>query len=268
MSTQTLNLPFTWRSLWPFRRTSQALVPSPTNLPLATTPPELLALAVSQNADLARISLIMDLQERWWDREAKKAYNTAMSAFKAHAPVITKNEIAIFQTKDKNGNLITVEWEYSTLDHVHEMILSELSRHDLSHRWITMQPTTETVRVTCVLRHKLGHSEETTLEGPVDHTGSKNAIQAIGSTTKYLMRYTLFAATGLADKSPDTDALASSPVQGNADASTKDFLRSIQKAANREQLTEAFTAAYRSTSDKITREAYISAKDARIKELR
>ena len=259
---QPLSLPFTWRSLWPFRR-SQALVPAPAVLPAGpSTPPELLRIAVSQNADLAKLSQLMDLQERWERSEAKKAYVVAMNAFKANPPLITKNEIAEFI--GKNGEI--VEWEYSTLDHIHDAVLSELSRHGISHRWIVEQPKAESVRVTCILTHRLGHSEQTTLEGPVDHSGSKNAIQAIGSSAKYLERYTLMAATGLADKSPDTDGLAASPTPAND--LVKDFMRSIQKAANREQLTSAFTAAYRSSSDKKTREAYIAAKDARMKEIR
>ena len=52
--------------------------------------------------------------------------------------------------------------------------------------------------MTCVLSHKSGHYEETTLSGPPDASGSKNAIQAIGSTLTYLQRYSLVQALGLA----------------------------------------------------------------------
>jgi hypothetical protein len=52
----------------------------------------------------------------------------------------------------------------------------------------------------------LGHSEETTLSAPSDTTGSKNPIQAIGSTITYLERYTLLALTGLATYDQDDDA--------------------------------------------------------------
>lgn len=261
-STPSLNLPFPRRSLWPFRRRTQALVPAPAVLPQGSTPAELLRIAVLQNADLAKVSQLMDLQDRWERGEAKKAYVAAMNAFKANPPVITKNEIAEFV--GKNGEII--EWEYSTLDHIHDAVLSELSRHGISHRWVVEQPTAESVRVTCILMHKLGHSEQTTLEGPVDHSGSKNAIQAIGSSAKYLERYTLMAATGLADKSPDTDKLSGSPNSGKDQSD--DFMRLIQKAASFDQLLDAFTAAYKSSNDAKTRQAYIRAKDARRKELR
>jgi hypothetical protein len=265
-ASQPLNLPFSWERLWPFRRSrAQTLVPVRAALPevASSTPAELLRIAVSQNADLEKIARLMDLQDRWEKTEAKKSYVVAMNAFKANPPEIVKNEIAEFT--DKNGNI--VEWEYSTLDHIHDCVLAELSRHGFSHRWIVEQPKPETVRVTCVLTHKLGHSEQTTLEGPVDHSGSKNAIQAIGASAKYLERYSLMAATGLADKSPDTDKLSGSPNPGG-DTLIKDFLREIQKAANPEQLRNAFAAAYKSTTDQQTRAAYIAAKDARQKALR
>jgi uncharacterized protein YyaL (SSP411 family) len=56
--------------------------------------------------------------------------------------------------------------------------------------------------VTCVLFGH-GHSEETTLSGPADASGSKNAIQAIGSTLTYLQRYSLVQALGLAAAEDD-----------------------------------------------------------------
>lgn len=261
---QPLNLPFDWNRLWPFRRRTEAIVVSRPVVPESAAPSELLRVAVSQNADLAKISQLMDLQERWEKNEAKKAYVVAMNAFKANPPLITKNEIAEFI--GKNGEI--VEWEYSTLDHIHDAVLSELSRHGISHRWIVEQPTTETVRVTCILTHKFGHSEQTTLVGPVDHSGSKNAIQAIGSSAKYLERYTLMAATGLADKSPDTDGLAGSPTQANG---IGEAIHKIKKAANREQLHEAFRIAYANAvnkNDNAAKTAIIAAKDARMKELR
>lgn len=265
---QPLNLPFTWwHNLWPFRRRhSQALIPTPAALPAtASTPSELLRIAVSQNADLAKLSQLMDLQERWERNEAKKAYVVAMNAFKANPPAIIKNEIAEFV--GKNGEI--VEWEYSTLDHIHDAVLSELSRHGISHRWIVEQPKPDTVRVTCVLTHKFGHSEQTTLEGPVDHSGSKNAIQAIGSSSKYLERYSLMAATGLADKSPDTDDLAGSPTKGNGWVG--EFLRKIEKAATLDQLRDVFKVAYGNAvtkDDQAAKAAIIAAKDARLKGLR
>ena len=47
------------------------------------TPLELVQLAVSQGANVDQLTKLMDLAERWEKREAKKAYDAAMKAFKA-----------------------------------------------------------------------------------------------------------------------------------------------------------------------------------------
>ncbi len=84
-----------------------------------------------------------------------------------------------------------------------EKISAELSKHGLSASWTTKQ--NGAILVTCKITHILGHSEETTLSAPSDTSGSKNAIQAIGSTITYLERYTLLALTGLATEDQDND---------------------------------------------------------------
>ena len=85
-----------------------------------------------------------------------------------------------------------------------EVIGKALSKHDLSHRWDVEQNGAE-IRVTCVLTHVRGHRESVPMVATADASGSKNPIQAIGSTITYLQRYTLLAATGMAVKDQDDD---------------------------------------------------------------
>ncbi len=256
-----------WNRLFPAAPKTQALVASSPAVNLEeATPAELLRIAVSQKADVDTLNKLMDLQERWQKNEAKKAYVVAMNAFKANPPEITKNELAKFTSINKYGKEIEVEWWYSTLDHIHNMVLSALSKHGISHRWITEQPKPEIVRVSCILTHKLGHSVQTTLEGPVDHSGSKNAIQAIGSTAKYLERYTLMAATGLADSSPDVDGNA--PAANAPDPKLTEAIKRIRAARTSKELREIFTKVYSASQDAKEQSALIDAKDARLRELR
>ncbi|HEY1800063.1 MAG TPA: ERF family protein [Terriglobales bacterium] len=256
-----------WKKFIPASQAIEVLPTAIQNIE-AATPNELLRIAVSQKANVEELNRLMDLQERWEKNEAKKAYVVAMNAFKANPPEITKNELAKF-TSVKNGKEIEIEWWYSTLDHIHGIILAEMSKHGISHRWVTEQPNTETIRVTCILTHKLGHSEQTTLQGPIDHSGSKNAIQAIGSSAKYLERYTLMAATGLADGTPDVDGSASAANQPSA--SVNDTMKKIRAARNAAELREIFTTAYtqaENAKDNQAKATLIAAKDARLRELR
>jgi hypothetical protein len=60
----------------------------------------------------------------------------------------------------------------------------------------------------------MGHSESTSLSASPDTSGSKNAIQAIGSTVSYLQRYTILALTGLATEDMDDDGhAAAEPIE-------------------------------------------------------
>ena len=59
------------------------------------------------------------------------------------------------------------------------------------------------MHVTCIVAHRDGHFEETTLSAGHDQSGNKNSIQAVGSTITYLQRYTLKAALGLAASDDD-----------------------------------------------------------------
>ena len=96
------------------------------------------------------------------------------------------------------------EYSHATLANVTGKINASLSAHGLSAAWETHQEN-GSVSVTCRITHVKGHSEETTLTASPDTSGSKNPIQAIGSTISYLERYTVLALTGLASKDMDDD---------------------------------------------------------------
>ena len=162
------------------------------------SPAEMIKLAVSGGADLTKLEKLLELQEKWEKNEAKKAYHKAMSEFKANPPKINK---------DKKVAYKEVKYTHASLANVTEKINSELSKHGLSASWTTKQ--NGQILVTCKITHELGHSEETTLSASADITGSKNAIQAIGSTISYLCRYTLLCLTGLATYDQDDDGKAS-----------------------------------------------------------
>jgi hypothetical protein len=49
------------------------------------TPMVLLQMAMSQNADIEKLSKLMDLHERWEKTEARKAFDHAFAAFKSES---------------------------------------------------------------------------------------------------------------------------------------------------------------------------------------
>lgn len=195
--------------------------------------------AMKAGMSIADMRAMLDLQKDWEANEARKAYVQAMSEFKQNPPEILKRKEVAF-----NGT----QYMHATLGDVTEAIMQALAEHGISHRWDTTQSNGQIV-VTCILTHKLGHSESTTLEGAPDDSGKKNRIQQMASTVTYLQRYTLLAATGLATKDIEDDDGRGGQAHDNAAmlqewitnanaATTVEVLRETRKMAG-----EAFSAA-------------------------
>ena len=154
----------------------------------AVAPADLLRYALENGADLDRLEKLMELQQRYEENEARKAYVAAMAEFKLNPPQISKDKLVQF-----SGTSYT----HATLGNVTGAIVEGLAKHGFSHRWDTEQQGAQVV-VTCILTHRKGHSERTTLSAAKDDSGKKNNIQQVASAITYLQRYTLLAATGLA----------------------------------------------------------------------
>ena len=157
----------------------------------------LLELAISNGASADEIDRVMVAMERQENREAKTKFLAAVTKFQANVPRITKTKV---------GH----NFSYAPLADIVEQIKSTLEACGLSYRF--EQNHNEGISVTCVLSHVDGHSEQTTMTASADSSGSKNAVQAIGSTVQYCQRYTLVGSLGLATADEDIDGRL--PFQG------------------------------------------------------
>lgn len=163
----------------------------------AVTPMAMLNQAVANGASLDVVKGLMDLYERWEAGRARKAFEAAVSAAKGEIPPIIKNRIVDFTSAKGRTN-----YRHEDLAAIASVVDPILNRHGLSYRHRAGQDGNK-LRVTCVLSHRDGYSEETWLEATEDHSGNKNGIQAIGSTATYLQRYTLKLALGIAVSNDD-----------------------------------------------------------------
>jgi len=155
----------------------------------AVTPMAMLNRALASGASMEVMEKLMNLHERWEATQARKAFSEAIAAAKAEIPPIVRN--ATGHNSKKYADFAAIAFIVDPI----------LGRHGLSYRFRTTQ--SDRINVTCILAHKAGHSEETTLGGPPDGSGNKNAIQAIGSTLTYLQRYSLVQMLGLAAAADD-----------------------------------------------------------------
>ncbi len=156
------------------------------------TPMAMIGRAIEGGAGIETLEKLMALQERWEAGEAKREFDAAISEAKAEIKPIIKNRHVSYDTG--RG---TTEYVHEDLAAVAEAIDPILTKHGLSYRYQAKQDGMM-VSVTCIVSHRRGHREETSLSAGADNSGSKNAIQSIGSSVTYLQRYTLKLALGLA----------------------------------------------------------------------
>ncbi len=212
------------------------------------SPAALMMTALSRGASLDQIERMMDLQQQWERHEAEKAYNLALAAFKAENIRITKNKLVDFVTQKGRTTYMHAE-----LAHVVEAVGPALSRHGFGWSWKPEQ-SNGAIRVSCILRHRLGHSESVTLEARADESGGKNAIQAIVSTTTYLSRHTLKLITGTAESDDDDDG-----AEGGLDTGPTvldQWKGKVSETKTRAELTKVMRAGKKVFQDALDRDGY------------
>lgn len=137
-----------------------------------------------------RVERFIAMHDGMEAKRAKLAFSNAIAQAKAK---ISETPIV----KNAVGHNNKAYADFSAYAKVVDPVLASFG---LTYRFRTVQ--SDRISVTCILTGH-GHEEENTLSGPADASGSKNAIQAIGSTLTYLQRYTLVQSLGLAASTDD-----------------------------------------------------------------
>jgi hypothetical protein len=115
-----------------------------------------------------------------------------------------RGEIKISDNKPGQG--------YARWEDINKAIKPVLKKHGFALSFRTGLADGK-ITVTGILSHEAGHSEETTMHLPADTSGSKNAVQAVGSSTSYGKRYTAAALLNITTRGGDDDGRAAG---GNA----------------------------------------------------
>lgn len=160
-------------------------------------PEQLLTLAVNNNLDIDKLERLMSLQKDWQADQARKAFFSSLAKFQSEVPEIRKSKAVAFNE---------VKYNYAPLADVVRQIKDTCRECGLSYRW-EIQDDKELIKVTCLVTHLDGHTEQTTMTATPDDSGKKNKIQQRGSSIEYLKRYTLIGALGLSTTDSDIDGL-------------------------------------------------------------
>ena len=162
-------------------------------------------LAENPQVDLAKLEKIIELQERISDHQAKAAFDAAFARLQGELPTIYEK-----------GR--TDKGRYAPLEDIIGAVRPVLARHhfSLSHR--TEWPADGKVKIVGILAHADGHEKTSEFLTQADTSGSKNAVQALGSACAYGRRYTTKDLLNIVTTDEDDDGKATSQKAAVPDA--------------------------------------------------
>jgi hypothetical protein len=150
------------------------------------------------DVDVSKMERLMQLAKDMRAEEAKTAYFSDLAEMQDALPSIQERG----EIKIGNGSQKYALWE-----DINKAIKPIMKRYGFAISFRTGIADGK-ITVTGVLSHRAGHSEETTIHLPSDTSGSKNAVQAVGSSTSYGKRYTASALLNLTSGGEDDDGRA------------------------------------------------------------
>jgi hypothetical protein len=155
-------------------------------------------MVMDPNASIEKLERMLEMKERLEAQRAKRAFDAAIAEAKSAIPPILKDGRVDYTNKEGKRT----SFDHETLHGIAKVVDPILSQHGLSYRYRSEQREGQ-LHVTCIVAHRDGYAEETTLSGSPDTSGSKNNYQAVGSAATYLQRYTLKLALGLSAAKDD-----------------------------------------------------------------
>lgn len=165
--------------------------------------------ASDPNVDIDKMERLIALQERVEARQAKAEFTAAKVAMQPALPAIDQRGRIVI--RDKNTEEVKQETPFARFEDIHEAVMPVLTAHQFDLSFRNGLSDEGKVRVTTILSHVGGHSEETYFDLPHDSSGSKNAVQAVGSSTSYAKRYGVLSILNLRVCGEDDDASTAIP---------------------------------------------------------
>jgi hypothetical protein len=178
-------------------------------------------IAMDPSIPIDRLEQMLAMKERLDAKAAEQAFAAAFALASSEFPNIPMNGKG-----DKQK-------PYALLKDIIGYTRPVLSQHGLALSF-GVESHIDRVIVTAELMHIGGYRKTTAMELPKDTSGSKNAVQAVGSSQTYGQRYTAQALLGLS-LGDDTDDDGKSATGGKIDADQYFELRNLMDRAEADE---------------------------------
>lgn len=189
--------------------------------------------AADPACDIDKLERLMAMHERMQARDAQAEFNAAMAAMQSDIPSIAERGAIVVNGQKRS--------DYATFEDINDVIKPIMQAHGFAITF-KVQNIAAGLSVTGILMHRAGHREETTMLLPLDASGSKNAVQAVGSSTSYGKRYVMSALLNLTTRGEDDDGYAAVPAAKITDIQVRQLEAMAAKCSKKAQ--EAFSNLY------------------------
>lgn len=153
--------------------------------------------AADPACDLDKMERLLSMKERIDKEENSRQFNADMASMQIEMPSVAERG---------TGHNI----KYATFEDINDVAKPIMSKYGFAISFKVVE-VEKGVRVTGLLLHRSGHREETEMTFPSDTSGSKNAVQALGSSISYAKRYIMCAMLNITTRGEDDNGFAAVP---------------------------------------------------------
>lgn len=194
--------------------------------------------AADPSCDIDKLERLMAMHERMQARDAQAEFNAAMAAMQSDIPSIAERGAIVVNGQKRS--------DYATFEDINDVIKPIMQVHGFAITF-KVENVAAGLSVTGILMHRAGHRESTTMLLPLDTSGSKNAVQAVGSSTSYGKRYVMSALLNLTTRGEDDDGHAAVPSATVTTIQALQLQALLDKCSDKAK--EAFAGMYGTTTD-------------------
>jgi len=143
--------------------------------------------------DVEKLERLLAVQERILDRNDKLAFNAAKGRILkklAGIQIVKRKSVSYEIEKGKPDKGLREAFKYAPLEDIDKVLAPLLADEEMELTY-SDEPTPDgRIMIRGRLKHLPGsHFEDSFMPAPLDTSGGKNNVQAVGSTNSYLRRY-------------------------------------------------------------------------------
>jgi hypothetical protein len=150
-------------------------------------------IALNPDADVEKLERMMAMYERLKAKETELAYNAAKGRIlkKLASIKIVKNRSVLHEIEQGKPQKAAYEaFKYAPLEEIDKHLRPLLAQEDMDLSYSDEPREGDGIVIRGRLKHLPGgHYEDSFMPAPLDTTGGKSNVQAVGSTNSYLRRY-------------------------------------------------------------------------------